>query len=150
MGARVGGKGLVVWACSLVFLSAAPANAEQYELTESEVMDVAKFNTADVALFGIKIGEEYGGLGLSQLMYARAIGLVTSVDGSLTALLSASQSIGVPVPDLYALIAAHSALRQLPRLLEGRADFVIKPDRGAGGRSDGRALAGCTHQLDLA
>ena len=48
--------------------------------------------------FGIKIDEQYGGLGLSQLMYTKAIGLVTSVDGSLTALLSASQSIGVPVP----------------------------------------------------
>jgi hypothetical protein len=52
----------------------------------------------EMGAFGIKIGQEYGGLGLSQLMYARAIGLVTSVDGSLTALLSASQSIGVPVP----------------------------------------------------
>ena len=44
--------------------------------------------------FGIKIPEAYGGLGLSQLMYTHAIGLVTSWDGSLTALLSASQSHG--------------------------------------------------------
>src|SRR5438445_7753415 len=57
MGARVGGKGLAVSVCSLVFLLSAAANAEQYELTESEVMDVAKFNTVDVALFGIKIGD---------------------------------------------------------------------------------------------
>jgi alpha-L-glutamate ligase-like protein len=42
--------------------------------------------------------------------------------------------IGVPTPDLYALVAAHSALRHLPRLLAGREDFVIKPNRGAGGR----------------
>jgi len=52
----------------------------------------------EIGAFGIKIAEEYGGLGLSQLMYTKAIALVTSVDGSLTALLSASQSIGVPVP----------------------------------------------------
>jgi len=52
----------------------------------------------ELGAFGIKIDEQYGGLGLSQLMYTRAISLVTSVDGSLTALLSASQSIGVPVP----------------------------------------------------
>jgi alkylation response protein AidB-like acyl-CoA dehydrogenase len=52
----------------------------------------------ELGAFGIKIDEQYGGLGLSQLMYTKAIGLVTSVDGSLTALLSASQSIGVPVP----------------------------------------------------
>src|SRR5215510_1906572 len=44
--------------------------------------------------FGIKIPREYGGLGLSQSSYAEAIRLVTSVDGSLTALLSAHQSIG--------------------------------------------------------
>ncbi|HEX5268907.1 MAG TPA: sugar-transfer associated ATP-grasp domain-containing protein, partial [Gemmataceae bacterium] len=42
--------------------------------------------------------------------------------------------MGVPTPDLYAMIAAHSALRHLPRLLERRDDFVIKPNRGAGGR----------------
>jgi alkylation response protein AidB-like acyl-CoA dehydrogenase len=48
--------------------------------------------------FGIKIPREYGGLGLSQLSYMKAIELVSSVDGSLTALLSAHQSIGVPQP----------------------------------------------------
>jgi alpha-L-glutamate ligase-like protein len=44
------------------------------------------------------------------------------------------KQIGVPTPELYAIIAAHSALRHLPRLLGARSDFVLKPDRGAGGR----------------
>jgi hypothetical protein len=57
MGVRGGGRGLVAWACSLVFLMSSAANAEQYELTESEVMDIAHFNTADVSLFGIKVGD---------------------------------------------------------------------------------------------
>ncbi|HZC67990.1 MAG TPA: hypothetical protein VE201_05160, partial [Nitrospirales bacterium] len=57
MGARGRGMGLVAWACSLAFLMSSAANAEQYELTESEVMDIAHFNTTDVALFGIKIGD---------------------------------------------------------------------------------------------
>ena len=52
----------------------------------------------ELGAFGIKIPEEYGGLGLSQTSYTHAIGLVTSVDGNLTALLSAAQSIGVPQP----------------------------------------------------
>ena len=52
----------------------------------------------DIGAFGIKIPREYGGLGLSQHSYTRAIRLVASVDGSLTALLSAHQSIGVPQP----------------------------------------------------
>ena len=43
----------------------------------------------ELGAFGIKIPKEYGGLGLSQTTYTHAIGLVTSVDGNLTALLSA-------------------------------------------------------------
>ena len=50
----------------------------------------------EIGAFGIKIPKEYGGLGLSQTSYTKAIGLVTSQDGSLTTLLSAAQSIGVP------------------------------------------------------
>jgi alpha-L-glutamate ligase-like protein len=44
------------------------------------------------------------------------------------------RSIGVPTPTVYAVVGAHSALRHLPRLLEAHDDFVIKPNRGAGGR----------------
>jgi alpha-L-glutamate ligase-like protein len=44
------------------------------------------------------------------------------------------RAIGVPTPDLYAALLSHSALRHLPRLLEPHAEFVIKPNRGAGGR----------------
>jgi alpha-L-glutamate ligase-like protein len=40
----------------------------------------------------------------------------------------------VPTPAIYGRVETHSAMRHLPRLLEGRKDFVIKPDRGAGGR----------------
>ena len=50
----------------------------------------------EIGAFGIKIPTEYGGLGLSQYSYTHAIGMVTSQDGNLTALLSAAQSIGVP------------------------------------------------------
>lgn len=42
--------------------------------------------------------------------------------------------IGVPTPDLFASLLSHSALRQLPKLLDGRDEFVIKPNRGAAGR----------------
>src|SRR5436305_11649976 len=44
------------------------------------------------------------------------------------------RTIGVPTPDLYAALLTHAALRHLPRLLAGRAEFVIKPNRGAAGR----------------
>jgi alpha-L-glutamate ligase-like protein len=42
--------------------------------------------------------------------------------------------IGVPTPAIHAVIGAHSALRHLPRILNAKDDFVIKPNCGAGGR----------------
>lgn len=48
--------------------------------------------------FAIKIPKEYGGLGLSQVNYCRAVHLVASFCGSTAVLLSAHQSIGVPQP----------------------------------------------------
>ena len=63
------------------------------EIPESYVQELR-----DMGAFGIKIPTEYGGLGLSYASYTRAIAMVTSKDGSLTALLSASQSIGLPQP----------------------------------------------------
>jgi alkylation response protein AidB-like acyl-CoA dehydrogenase len=53
---------------------------------------------AQMGAFAIKIPEEYGGLGLSQVNYSRAIHLVASYCGSTAVLLSAHQSIGVPQP----------------------------------------------------
>ena len=48
--------------------------------------------------FGMKIPESYDGLGLSQVYYNRALALVGLWHSSLSALLSAHQSIGVPEP----------------------------------------------------
>ena len=72
----------------------------------------------DIGAFGIKIPAEYGGLGLSQYSYTRAIALVTSQDGNLTALLSAAQSIGVPTP-LKLFGTPEQKKRYLPRLARG-------------------------------
>ncbi|MHB2021912.1 MAG: acyl-CoA dehydrogenase family protein [Mycobacteriales bacterium] len=47
---------------------------------------------------GMKIPEEYGGLGLSQLYYNRALALVGTWHSALSTLLSAHQSIGLPEP----------------------------------------------------
>src|SRR6478609_11035359 len=46
----------------------------------------------EMGAFGIKIPLEYGGVGLSYASYVKAMAMVTSKDGSLTALLSAHQS----------------------------------------------------------
>lgn len=53
---------------------------------------------AALGAFGIKIPKRYGGLGLSQTSYNRALALVASRCGATGAFLSAHQSIGVPTP----------------------------------------------------
>src|SRR5712692_6739529 len=81
--------------------------------------------------FGIKIPREYGGLGLSQLSYMRAIELVSSIDGSLTALLSAHQSIGVPTP-LKMFGSEAQKQRYLPRLAKGAISAFALTEPGVG------------------
>lgn len=44
------------------------------------------------------------------------------------------RAAGVPTPDLYASLPTHAALRHLGRLVARHVEFVIKPNRGAGGR----------------
>jgi alkylation response protein AidB-like acyl-CoA dehydrogenase len=72
----------------------------------------------EMGAFGIKIPKEYGGLGLSQMAYIRALEMVTSRCGSLTALLSASQSIGVPQP-LKLFGTEEQKKRFFPRIAKG-------------------------------
>jgi len=87
---------------------------------------------AKMGAFGMKIPKEYGGLGFSQLEYARVIELVTSVDGNLIALLSAHQSIGVPQPlKLFGTEAQKK--KYLPRLARGAisAFALTEPDVGS-------------------
>src|SRR5437588_2506228 len=83
------------------------------EIPESTVQELR-----DIGAFGIKIPAEYGGLGLSQMSYIRAMEMVTATDGSLVALLSAAQSIGVPQP--LKLFGTEAQKRKyFPRLAKG-------------------------------
>jgi alkylation response protein AidB-like acyl-CoA dehydrogenase len=92
----------------------------------------------DIGAFGIKIPTEYGGLGLSQYSYTRAIGLVTSQDGNLTALLSAAQSIGVPTP-LKLFGTPDQKKRYMPRLARGAVSAFALTENHVG--SDPAGLA---------
>ncbi|MEX0691897.1 MAG: acyl-CoA dehydrogenase family protein [Gemmatimonadales bacterium] len=78
--------------------------------------------------FGIKIPQEYGGLGFTQTTYNRAISLVGSVDGSIATLLSAHQSIGVPQP--LKLFGTDAQKKQyFPRLAKGAVSaFALTED----------------------
>ena len=89
---------------------------------EGEIPEPVIQGLRDLGAFGIKIPREYGGLGLSQLSYMKAIEMVSSIDGSVTALLSAHQSIGVPQP-LKLFGSDAQKKKYLPRLAKeiGRA-----------------------------
>ncbi len=96
------------------------------EIPESVVQELR-----EMGAFGIKIPAEYGGLGLSQMTYVRAMEMVTSKDGSLVALLSASQSIGVPQPlKLFGTEAQKRAF--FPRLAKGAISAFALTERNAG------------------
>ncbi len=87
---------------------------------------------AELGAFGMKIDQEYGGLGLSQAEYNEVMKLVTSVDGSLTALLSAHQSIGVPQP-LKLFGTEEQKQKYLPRVARGEisAFALTEPEVGS-------------------
>jgi alkylation response protein AidB-like acyl-CoA dehydrogenase len=48
--------------------------------------------------FGMKIAEEYGGLGFNQVEYTQALEMIGQYDANVIAVLSAHQSIGLPQP----------------------------------------------------
>ncbi|MGH9333388.1 MAG: acyl-CoA dehydrogenase family protein, partial [Vicinamibacteria bacterium] len=85
---------------------------------EGEIPEEVIGGLRSLGAFGIKIPREYGGLGFSQQVYTRAMVLLGSYCGSLSALVSAHQSIGVPQPLL--LFGTEEQKRKfLPRVAAG-------------------------------
>jgi alkylation response protein AidB-like acyl-CoA dehydrogenase len=68
---------------------------------ESKIPEPVIDGLKKLGALGMKVPSKYGGLGLSQVYYNRALTLVGSVHSSLGALLSAHQSIGVAEPLLH-------------------------------------------------
>ncbi|MGH7618628.1 MAG: acyl-CoA dehydrogenase family protein, partial [Gemmatimonadaceae bacterium] len=85
----------------------------------------------EMGAFGIKIPTEFGGLGLSYTSYVKAMAMVTSKDGSLTALLSAHQSIGLPQP-LKLFGTDEQKKRFFPRLAKGAISAFALTEVDAG------------------
>ncbi|PGH52499.1 acyl-CoA dehydrogenase family protein [Streptomyces sp. Ru87] len=65
---------------------------------EARIPDETIAGLKELGALGMKIDPEYGGLGLSQVYYNKALALVGSASPAIGALLSAHQSIGVPQP----------------------------------------------------
>src|SRR5262245_10035452 len=89
----------------------------------------------DMGAFGIKIPKEYGGLGLSYSSYVKAMALVTSKDGSITALLSAHQSISLPHP-LKLFDNDRQKQKYFPRLAKGEISAFALTEVDAGSDPD--------------
>uniref|UniRef100_UPI0037E7A584 complex I assembly factor ACAD9, mitochondrial n=1 Tax=Semicossyphus pulcher TaxID=241346 RepID=UPI0037E7A584 len=85
----------------------------------------------ELGLFGIMVPEEYGGLGLSNTVYARLAEII-SLDGSIAVTLAAHQAIGLK----GILIAGNEAQKQkyLPKLASGEhiaAFCLTEPGSGS-------------------
>ena len=95
------------------------ANVDADEIERnSKIPDHVIKGLAELGAFGIKIPTEYGGLGLSQASYNRAIALISSWESSIGVLLSAHQSIGCPQP-LKLFGTPEQKKKYLPRLAKG-------------------------------
>jgi len=84
-----------------------------------------------MGLFGIKLPEEYGGLGMSQVNYNRIIQMVSSHCASTAVMLSAHQSIGVPQP-LKMFGTDEQKEKFLPRLARGEVSAFALTEPGVG------------------
>ncbi len=92
-----------------------------------EVLD----GLAELGAFGIKTPQEYGGLGLSQVSYNRALAIVASRCAATGAFLSAHQSIGVPGP-LLKFGTEEQKQRYLPRLAKGALSAFALTEQDVG------------------
>jgi hypothetical protein len=105
-----------------------PAQIER----DARIPDETVKGLAALGAFGMKISPEFGGLGLTNLYYNRALIIAGSASPAIAALLSAHQSIGVPQP--LALFGTDEQKRQyLPRCARGEisAFLLTEPDVGS-------------------
>lgn len=81
--------------------------------------------------FGMKIGKEYGGQGLTQTNYTRALEMLSGHCGSTVGFLSAHQSIGAPQP-LKLFGTPEQKKKFLPRLVKEISAFALtEPNVGS-------------------
>jgi alkylation response protein AidB-like acyl-CoA dehydrogenase len=106
-------------------------DGEEIERT-AKVPDHVVAGLRELGAFGIKIPQEYGGLGLSQRSYNTSIAIIGSAASALGVLLSAHQSIGLPQP-LKMFGTPEQKKTYLPRLAAGEisAFALTEPDVGS-------------------
>jgi alkylation response protein AidB-like acyl-CoA dehydrogenase len=98
---------------------------------EGELPEPVLKTLAEIGAFGIKIPKRFGGLELTQSEYQTIATLCASYDASLTVLLSAAQSIGVPEP-LRLFGTEEQKAKYLPRLARGEISGFALTERNVG------------------
>lgn len=99
---------------------------------EARIPDEVIGGLRELGALGMKIDRKYGGLGLTQVYYNKALALFGSASPAIGALLSAHQSIGVPQPlKLFGTQEQKDAF--LPRLARHdiSAFLLTEPDVGS-------------------
>ncbi len=99
---------------------------------EAKIPDEVVNGLKELGALGMKIDVKYGGLGLTQVYYNKALALVGSASPAIGALLSAHQSIGVPQP-LKIFGSQEQKDTFLPRLARTdiSAFLLTEPDVGS-------------------
>ncbi|MBW5252364.1 acyl-CoA/acyl-ACP dehydrogenase [Streptomyces poriferorum] len=99
---------------------------------EAKIPDEVVNGLKELGALGMKIDVKYGGLGLTQVYYNKALALAGSASPAIGALLSAHQSIGVPQP-LKIFGSQEQKDTFLPRLARTdiSAFLLTEPDVGS-------------------
>ncbi|MGH3715815.1 MAG: acyl-CoA dehydrogenase family protein [Micromonosporaceae bacterium] len=99
---------------------------------DDQVPDEVIAQLREVGAFGMKIDTKYGGVGLTNYYYCKALQIIGSASPALGAMLSAHQSIGVPQP-LKIFGNEEQKAKFLPRLAKGEisAFLLTEPDVGS-------------------
>src|SRR3954447_4403102 len=118
-----------------------PMRIERDARIPDEVLDGLK----ELGALGMKVPEQYGGLGLSQVYYNKALCLAGTWHSSLSTLLSAHQSIGVSQP-LLTFGTEEQKRKWLPLVARDHisAFLLTEPDVG----SDPARLATTAEPVD--
>ncbi|HKT36032.1 MAG TPA: acyl-CoA dehydrogenase family protein [Nitrospira sp.] len=98
---------------------------------EGELPESLIKSLAHLGALGIKIPTSFGGQEFTQYEYQKVATLCGSVDASLTVLLSAAQSIGVPEP-LRLFGTPEQKAKYLPRLANGEISGFALTERNVG------------------
>ena len=99
---------------------------------DAKIPEAAVDGLKRLGALGMKVPEQYGGLGLSQVYYNRALALAASAHAAISTLLSAHQSIGVAEPLL--LFGSEEQKRKwLPLVAKDHisAFLLTEPDVGS-------------------